>query len=113
MKGKVLGRKQLQLIGTLFTPDTILRWHRQLVANKWDYSDRQDSKPGRPRVRQEIVDLALKFAKGNPTWGYDRIQGELAKIGFKITDTAVANILKADGIDPAPSVSATDLGRPS
>ena len=113
VKGKVLGRKQLQLIGTLFTPDTILRWHRQLVANKWDYSDRQDSKPGRPRVRQEIVDLALKFAKGNPTWGYDRIQGELAKIGFKITDTAVANILKADGIDPAPSVSATDLGRPS
>ena len=63
VKGKVLGRKQLQLIGTLFTPDTILRWHRQLVANKWDYSDRKEPKPGRPRVRQEIVDLILKLAK--------------------------------------------------
>ena len=64
MKGKVLGRKQLQLIGTLFTPDTILLWHRQLVANKWDDSDRKRSKPGRPRVRQEIVDLTLEFARG-------------------------------------------------
>ena len=102
VKGKALGRKQLQLIGTLFTPDTVLLWHRQLVANKWDFSDRKDSKPGRPRVRQEIVDLTLKFAQENPTWGYDRIQGELAKVGFKITDTTVANILKAGGIDPAP-----------
>ena len=102
VKGKVLGRRQLQLIGTLFTPDTILCRHRQLVANKWEDSDRKNSKPGRPRVRQEIVDLTLKLAKENPTWGYDRIQGELAKVGFKITDTTVANILKAGGIDPAP-----------
>ena len=102
MKGKVLGRRQLQLIGTLFTPDTILCRHRQLVANKWEDSDRKNSKPGRPRVRQEIVDLTLKLTKENPTWGYDRIQGELAKVGFKITDTTVANILKAGGIDPAP-----------
>ncbi len=68
--GKVLGRKQLSQIGTLFTPDTILRWHRQLVASKWDYSDRREKKPGRPRVRQVIVDLTVKFAKENPTWGY-------------------------------------------
>ena len=64
VKGKVVGRKQLQLIGTLFTPDTVLLWHRQLVANKWDDSDRKRSKPGRPRVRQEIVDLTLEFASG-------------------------------------------------
>ena len=51
VKGKVLGRKMLEEVGTLFTPDTILRWHRTLVAQKWDYTDRRTS-VGRPRVRQ-------------------------------------------------------------
>ncbi len=102
VKGNAIGRKALGEVGSLFTPDTILRWHRQLVANKWDYSDRKQNKPGRPRVRQVIVDLTVKFAKENPTWGYDRIQGELAKVGYPITDTTVANILKAHGIEPAP-----------
>ena len=73
VKGKVLGRKQLAQVGTLFTPDTILRWHRQLVAQKWDYSDRKEKKPGRPRIRQVIVDLVVRFAKDNPTWGFGRI----------------------------------------
>ena len=67
VKGKLLGRKQLEQVGTLFTPDTILRWHRQLVANKWDYSNRKENKHGRPRIRQVIVDLTVKFAKENPT----------------------------------------------
>ncbi|MDA7541474.1 helix-turn-helix domain-containing protein [bacterium] len=102
VKGKILGRKQLEKFGTLFTPDTILRWHRQLVARKWDYSDRKENKQGRPRIRQVIVDLTLKFAKENPTWGYDRIQGELSKVGYQICDTTVSNILKAHGIEPAP-----------
>ena len=78
VKGKVLGRKRLHEVGTLFTPDTILRWHRQLVAQKWDYSGRRKSTIGRPRVRQVIVDLVLHFAKENPSWGFDRIQGALA-----------------------------------
>ena len=69
VKGRVLGRKQLKQLGTLFTPDTIFRWHRQLVANKWDYSDRKENRPGRPRIRQVVVDLTVKFAKANPTWG--------------------------------------------
>jgi len=102
VKGKVLGRKLLDEVGTLFTPDTILRWHRQLVATKWDYSDRRKSTVGRPRVRQEIVDLVLRFARENPRWGYDRIQGALANVGYHITDTTVGNILKAHGIEPAP-----------
>ncbi len=102
VKGKAIGRKALGEVGSLFTPDTILRWHRELVAKKWDYSDRKHKKPGRPRVRQVIVDLTVKFAKENPTWGYDRIQSELAKVGYPITDTTVANILKAHGIEPAP-----------
>ncbi len=52
VKGKILGRKLLEEFGTLFTPDTILRWHRQLVAKKWDYSDRKENQLGRPRIRQ-------------------------------------------------------------
>ena len=90
VKGKSLGRKQLLQVGTLFTPDTILRWHRQLVANKWDYSDRRKKKSGRPRTRQVIVELTVKFAKENPTWGYDRISGALSNVGYHITDTTIA-----------------------
>ena len=74
VKGKLLGHQQLEQVGTLFTPDTILRWHRQLVANKWDYSHRKEKRTSRPRIRQVIVDLTVKFAKENPTWGYDRIR---------------------------------------
>ena len=102
VKGKVLGRKRLEEVGTLFTPDTILRWHRKLVARKWDYSNRRGSTIGRPRVRQVIVDLVVKFAKENPTWGYDRIQGALDNVGYHIADTTVGNILKQHGIEPAP-----------
>ena len=72
---------------TIVTPDTILRWHRELVAQKWDYSECRKKKPGRPRVRQEIVDLVLRLAKENPGWGYDRIQGALANVGYRISDT--------------------------
>jgi transposase InsO family protein len=102
VKGKILGRKLLAEVSTVFTPDTILRWHRQLVAQKWDYSGTRQQQPGRPRVRQVILDLALRLAKENPTWGYDRIQGALANVGYRISDTTVANILKAHGIQPAP-----------
>ena len=101
VKGKVLGRKTLRELTTIVTPDTILCWHRQLVAQKWNYSDKRKS-VGRPRIRQIIVDLILRFARENPTWGYDRIQGALANVGYHISDTTVGNILKAHGIEPAP-----------
>jgi len=101
VKGKLLGRKAIQQIATIVTPDTILRWHRQLVAKKWDYSKRRKS-VGRPRIRQVIVDLILRFAKENPSWGYDRIQGALANVGYHISDTTVGNVLKQHGIEPAP-----------
>jgi len=64
IKGKILGRKALREISTIFTPDTILRWHRQLVARKWDYSDRRRS-VGRPRIDKEIVELVLLIAREN------------------------------------------------
>jgi hypothetical protein len=99
VKGKILGRGRLQEVGTLFTPDTILRWHRMLVAKKWDYSQRRKP-PGRPPTKQEIVDLILRFALENPTWGYDRIQGALANLRHKVSDQTVGNILKEHGIEP-------------
>ena len=80
VKAKGLGRKILEEIGTLVTPDTILRWHRMLVAKKWDYSDRR-KKVGRPAVSQEVVTLVLRMARENPSWGYDRIQGAFYEAG--------------------------------
>ena len=70
------------------------------MARKWDYSHKRKS-VGRPRVRKVIVDLVLRFARENPTWGYDRIQGALANLGHKISDQTVGNILKEHGIEPA------------
>jgi len=102
VKGKMLGRKALQEIATIVTPDTILRWHRQLVAAKWDYSHRRKRKPGRPAVSEEIRQLVVRMAQENPSWGCDRIQGALANLGHEISDTTVENILKAHGIEPAP-----------
>jgi transposase InsO family protein len=101
VKGKILGREALGEIATVVTPDTILRWHRQLVAQKWDFSHRR-TKVGRPRTSQEIVELILRMARENPGWGYDRIEGALANLGHKISDTTVGNILKEHGIEPAP-----------
>lgn len=101
LKGKALGRKTLSEIATIVTPDTILRWHRKLVARKWDHSHRRKSL-GHPRVKQEIVELVLCMARQNPTWGYDRIQGALANLGHEISDTTVGNILREHGIEPAP-----------
>jgi putative transposase len=100
VKGKSLGRKALMELTTIVTPDTILRWHRKLVAQKWDYSECRKS-VGRPRVGQEIVNLVVRFARENATWGYDKIQGALANLGHKISDQTVGNILKEHGIEPA------------
>jgi hypothetical protein len=99
VKGKALGRRALMELTTIVTPDTILRRHRQMVAKKWDYSKKRKS-VGRPRIRQVIVDLTLRFAKENPDWGYDRIQGALANVGYHICDQTVGNVLKEHGIEP-------------
>lgn len=95
MKGKELGRKGLVSITMLFTPDTILRWHRQLVAQKWDYSNRR-KKTGRPPVSEEVTKLLVRFAEENHSWGYRRIQGALANLGHEVRDSTVADILRAN-----------------
>jgi hypothetical protein len=102
VKGKALGRKTLSQLTTIVTPDTILRWHRRLIAAKWDFSDRRAKAQGRPPIPDCVVRLVLRFAKENPTWGYDRIQGALLNLGHRISDTTVGNILKTNGIEPAP-----------
>jgi putative transposase len=102
IKGKALGRKALFELTTVVTPDTILRWHRSLIAAKWDYSDRRNGKTGRPAISEDVKHLVLRIANGNPTWGYDRIQGALANLGHGISDASVSNILKAHGVEPAP-----------
>jgi putative transposase len=65
VKAHALGRKTLRELTTVVTPDTILRWHRELVAKKFDSSDKR--KPGRPRIRQKVVDAIVRFATQNPT----------------------------------------------
>jgi len=101
--GKVLGRKVLTEICSIVTPDTIMRWHRKLIANKYDGS--KSRKPGRPRVMLEIRNLVVRFALENRLWGYERIEGELGKLGHRVARTTVANILSENGIEPAPNRS--------
>jgi len=101
LKGKILGRKLLEQVAGIVTPDTILRWHRDLVARHWDYSGRRKG-VGRPPLSKEIVELVLRIARESRTRGYDRIQGALGNLGYCISDTTVGNILRAHGIEPAP-----------
>ncbi|MGB5277026.1 MAG: hypothetical protein WBO16_10535 [Gammaproteobacteria bacterium] len=91
-KAKALGRQALDELETLVTPDTLLAWHRKLIAQKWTYVRKG---PGRPRVAQEITDLILRMARDNTSWGYDRIQGALANLGHVIAPNTVKNILKS------------------
>lgn len=98
-KGKEVGRKGLLEIGSLVTPDTFRRWHRELIAQKWTFERKS---PGRPPASQEIADLVVKLAQENPGVGFDKIQGMLANFGHEISDTTVKNVLKEHGIEHAP-----------
>jgi transposase InsO family protein len=93
-------RKVLLELGTIVTPDTLLRWHRQLIARKFDFSHRR--KPGRPRTMRIISELIVRMALENPRWGYTRIQGALHNLGHEVGRGTVANVLKGEGIEPAP-----------
>ena len=84
-QGNTLGRKLLSTCCSIVTPDTILRWHRKLIATKYDGS--ANRKPGRPRVAVCIRRLVQRMAKENRTWGYGRIQGALANLGHHICKT--------------------------
>ena len=94
---RALGRDRWSIF--LVKPDTILGWHRRLVANHWTYPHR----PGRPSTVTETRATIMRLAQQNPTWGYRRIHGELARLGITIAASTVWSILKRAGIDPAPN----------
>jgi putative transposase len=99
VRGKAIGRRALTDVASLVTPDTILRWHRQLVAQKWTHKRRS---PGRPRIMKIIADLVVRMARENRGWGYTRLQGALHNVGHRVGRTTIANILEKNGLDPAP-----------
>ena len=99
--GHRLGRKALEDVANAAKPDTILGWYRKLVARKFDGSKRRRY-PGRPRVDGEVEQLVVRMARENPGWGYDRIVGALANLGYELSDQTVGNILRRNGIPPAP-----------
>ncbi len=95
-----LPRQTLQRLRLLVRPDTLLRWHRELLARRHAAASRT-KRPGRPRTVRSIRVLVLRLAKENPSWGYRRIHGELLVLGVKIAASTVWNILTDAGIDPA------------
>jgi putative transposase len=98
-KGKILGRSALEQIATIVTPDTIMRWHKRLIAAKWTYAR---SRVGRPGIMKEIRELVVRFAEENSTWGYCRIQGALRNLGHRVAPSTIAKTLREHGIKPAP-----------
>jgi hypothetical protein len=99
-KARALGRKTLRELGTIVTPETLLRWHRELVARKWNFVERRS--PGRPRIRGKLVALVVRMARENRGWGYTRIQGAMANLGYQLGRGTIGRILKDHGIEPAP-----------
>ena len=97
-RGKILGRKLLGEFVSIGTPDTILRWHRRLIAEKFTSHRRG----GRPGIMIEIRTLVVRMANENPSWGYRRIEGALEHLGHVVAHTTVRNIMVENGLDPAP-----------
>ena len=91
---------QLRNVVRIFQPETVLRWHRELVRLKWTYPN--TNKGGRPSISKETESLILRLARENTRWGYGKIVGELLKLGFQVSLTTVRNILNRYGIQPAP-----------
>ncbi len=98
-KGKQLGRRLLNRVATIVTPDTIMRWHRRLIAFKWTH---ETPTPGRRGIMRAIRKLIVRMALENSTWGYTRIQGELKDVGHHVGRGTIARTLKDNGIKPAP-----------
>ncbi len=104
--GKRVGRKALREIACVAKPDTILAWYRKLIGQKFDGS-RYRPYPGRPRIDGKLEALIVRMARENSGWGYDRIVGALANLGYTVSDQTASNILRRHGIAPAPRRSRT------
>ncbi len=84
----------------VFTPATLLRWHREIVKRKWTFANRP--RPGRPPVAAACVELIVRVARENPRWGYGKLQGELLKLGHRVSRSAIKRVLRQHGLPPAP-----------
>src|SRR3954453_3792848 len=104
--GKRLGRQRLAKVALVAKPETILGWFRKLVAQKFDGSKHR-SYPGRPRIAAEVEALIVQMARDNSGWGYDRIAGALAHLGYQVSDQTVGNVPRRHRIAPAPKRSQT------
>ena len=98
-KARRLSRKTLTGLGPIVTPDTLLRWYRKLIAQKYDGSKAR--RMGRPRTARDIEQLVVRMARENPIWGYTRIRGALRNLGHEIGRTTIKRILAANGVEPA------------
>jgi transposase len=99
VKAKCLGRQTLNRVAPIVTPDTILRWHRRLIALKWTS---EAKRVGRPELMKAIAALIVRMAQENTSWGYCWIQGELKQLGHWVAPSTIARVLKDNGIKPAP-----------
>jgi putative transposase len=104
--GQKLGKQALREVAHIVKPETILAWHRKLVAQKCNGSQQRKA-PGRPPIDQELEALVVRMAQENRSWGYDRIVGALANLGYTISAQTVGNVLKRHGIAPAPERKTT------
>jgi putative transposase len=102
-KARKLGRKLLAEVATIVTPETLLAWHRKLIAQKYDGTAQRG--PGRPRTAAALETLVVQLAEENRDWGYRRIQGALSNLGHEIARSTIAKILERQGIKPAPERS--------
>jgi putative transposase len=96
---RLLPRSQLRKLRLIVSPRTRLRWHADLVRRRWSYPWRA---PGRPQTAATVRALVLEMARDNPGWGYRRIHGELAGLGYKLAPSTVWQILKEPDINPCP-----------
>jgi putative transposase len=99
--GKRLGRKALAEVAQIVSPETLLAWHRRLVARKFDGTKGREGR-GRPTIPAELAAMVVKVAEENRNWGYDRMVGAMKNLGHNLSRQSVANVLKRNGLEPAP-----------
>jgi transposase InsO family protein len=98
-KAVLLGRKTLDRLATIVTPDTLMRWHKRLIAAKWTYPAK--TRVGRPGIMKTLRELILRLATENASWGLSRIQGELKDMGHEVARSTIAKTLKEHGLPPS------------
>jgi hypothetical protein len=95
----------LSQVCLVFTPATLLRWHREIVKRKWTFDNRP--RRGRPPTSAACVELIVRLARENPRWGYGKLQGELLKLGHRVSRSAIKRLLRQHGLPPAPERGAS------